>query len=501
MEKLNLLSPSDIKKAGSSWGTEFVAGTQTFVTLAYILAVQPLIMLGAELPQDIVFSATAVLSFLATLCMGVYARFPFAMSTGMGVNIIYAGLVASGRVTWQEGLGMVFWAGVVFLLTSIRIGKFSLREVIVNNLDVGLKRVMGAIVGLFLASLGFTNAGFVSIVDNALQVGRLTDPTIIVAFGGLVVTCFLFFGFTVAGKGKDGSKKMAKWSLPGAVLLGIFLMTIVLAIMGKVQIPGAVFSLPANPFALFPALVGSGEFWGSILKVQNWTYIMIFFLSALFSTIGTSIGCASKAGLMDPKTGEIPGINRLFMVDSTFSCLGAMFGLTDPTTFLESAAGIEAGGRTGWTSVFTSGWMLLALFLSPIFLMIPGVATGVALIVIGLSMMLSLDGKRNIDFSNPREIIPILFMIMVTAFTNDFAVALCVGLTMSLLLDVFAWATYPLVCRINEKRQSKKNNSEDEDEFETMVGYCAETHKKLLPSISSCVIVAIAIVNLILTLR
>ncbi len=478
-----LLSPNDIKRAGSSWFTEFIGGTQTFVTLAYILVVQPAIMVMAGLPEDIIFSATVVFSLLATLAMGVYGRFPFVMSTGMGVNIIYATLVGSGAVTWQEGMGLVFWAGIIFLLTSIRFKHFSIREVIIKNIPVSIKFGMGAFVGLFLASLGFTNAGLSKIVDNTLLPGSLQDPLVIVAFVGLIITCFLFFGFTYLKKGKDGAKpETSAWSLPGAILIGIILITLVLAIMGQVSLPSRVLSFPANPFALFPALVGSADFWGAILRVQNWTYILVFFLSALFSTIGTSIGCAAKAGLMDPETGEVPGIHRLFFVDSFFSCVGAMFGLTDITTFVESAAGVEAGGRTGWTAVFTSGWFFLTLFMSPIFLMIPSAATGVALIVVGLSMLLCL---KEIDFGKPEEVVPILFMMVATAFTGDFTIALCMGLIIHPLWKLGSWIVFRIGCKTGGKSSG--------------FVYSDEVNRELRPTLASGVIALVGLANIILS--
>lgn len=501
MSKQRFLSRGDIKKAGSSWGTEFTAGTQTFMTLAYILIVQPMIMLGAGLPEEIIFSATTVFSLFATLSMGVFGRFPFALSTGMGSNIIYVSLVGSGQVTWQEGMGLVFWAGVIFVITSIPFGKFSLREIITNNIPVSIKFGLGAIVGLFLANLGFSNAGLASIVDNTLTAGSLRNPLVTVAFIGLFVTCFLFFGFTLLEKKNDSDQKISKWSLPGAVLLGILLVTVVLIIMEHVQLPDQPFSIPANPFALFPALVGSRDFWSSVLKVQNWPYIFVFFLSDMFSTIGTSLGCAAKAGFMNPETGEVPGIDRIFIIDAFFTVVGALFGLTTITTFVESAAGVEAGGRTGWTSVFTSSWFFLALFMSPIFLMIPSIATGIALIVVGISMMLCLE---NVNFKNPEEVVPILFMVAATAFTGDFAIALCMGLIIYPLWRFFSWLFYPLICRFNNKAQQTTISAfpaEDalQDEFLPITGYSSTIHRQLLPTVASVGIAVIGLANLILS--
>ncbi len=474
-----LLSPADVKRAGSTWATEFIGGTQTFMTLAYILVVQPAIMALAGLPQDIIFSATIVFSILPTLAMGVYAKFPFVMSTAMGVNIIYANLVSSGTVTWQEGFGLVFWAGVIFLLTSIRFKKFSIREVIINNIPVSIKFGMGALVGLFLASLGFGNAGISRVVDNQVSAGDLRDPAVVIALVGLVVTCFLFFGFTFLKKG-DKKENAASWKLPGAILVGIVLLTAALAAVGKVTWPGQLLSMPADPFALFPQIASSPDFWGAILKVRNWSYILVFFLGALFSTIGTSIGCAAKAGLMDPKTGEVPGIHRLFVVDSFFSCVGAMFGLTDITTFVESAAGVEAGGRTGWTAVFTACWFALTLFMAPIFLMIPGAATGVALIVVGLSMLLCL---AEINFGKPEEVVPILFMMVATAFTGDFTIALCMGLIIHPVWMLLSWLVYLMGC--------KRGGSG--------FVYSEEVSRSLRPTLASAIIALVGAANLFLS--
>lgn len=493
--KGGFLSRKDIGLHKSSWSKEIIGGTQTFFTMAYILIVQPQILSMAGMPTEIVFASTAFFSFLATFCMGVYGRFPFALSTGMGSNIIFATSVAAGVFTWQEGMGIVFYAGVLFLITSFPLGKKggSLRGVITDNIPVGLKFGFAAVIGLFLADLGFGNAGLVQIVDNTKSAASIKDPLVAFIWVVLIVTAFLLFGFHVVKNKKNGNQ-IYKWVAPGAVLIGMLAITLVFAFTGHISVGEnfSFFTVPANPFAFFPKLIGNSDFWLSITRPGNWTYIIIFYLSDLLSTTSTSIGCSARAGFMD-ENGNVEGIERIFVVDSAFTAIAGVFGLTGQDIYVESAAGVEAGARTGWAAVTTSAWFFLSLFFAPVFLLVPTQASGMALILVGISMMFCL---KDIKYDSPEDAVPVLLMIITTAYTGDFAIAMCIGLIASPLWQLFTYIVYPLVCGIKKGKEEPESDVSVEEPL-PVSRFSKEIHKKMLPAIPNVAMGLLCLVNLL----
>ncbi|MDR3174625.1 MAG: NCS2 family permease [Treponema sp.] len=426
------------REKGSTLGTEIRAGTTTFATLVYIIIVQPSIMAACGMPQDAVFTATVIGSGLATLMMGIYGRFPFALATAMGTNAIFAfSIVAPGIATWETAMGMIFVSGIIFMLLSFpilrwlwlfgvrdpKILNFSCREAVTNNIPLGLKLGLGAAIGVFLMRLGSESIGLTGIVNGSLSFGDLRNPVVLIGFICLVLTILMFFVQKQVGG--------RLWKISGAVLIGIALTSAVLFITGLAPLPQAVISLPPNISPIFFKLNILDA-----LQPKYWTYIFIFFLGDFFSTAGTSLACGAKAGFMDKVTGDMPGIERVFQVDSLWTVIGSFLGLTTITTFVESASGVEDGGRTGITSIVTAGWFALALFFSPVFLAIPGAASGVALVLVGLSMMQVL---ADIPYRDIVETIPVLVMVGITACSGDFAAALCVSLVVYGAFVIARW--------------------------------------------------------------
>ena len=341
---------------------------------------------------------TAILSAIFSLFMGLYTNLPFALAPAMGSNAFFAfTLVAGGVVSWQTGLGMVFISGVIFLLLSV----LGLREVIVKLIPKNVKLAIGAAVGFYIVSLGFKNGGIMQ-VDGSISMGDIKTPAVLLTIMGLCLLVFLM------------SRKVK-----GAVFIGIIATTIIGIPMGITQVPETLVSMPPSIEPIFMKL--------DIMGALKWSFfplIFTFFVGDFFSTLGTLIGVSAKADLLDEE-GNLPNIEKPFLVDSIATIVGALFGSTVVTTYIESASGVEEGGRTGLTAVSTAVCFALAIFITPIVGMIPNQATAPALIIIGLMM---LSGLKDIDFSDFTESFPAFATIAFTIFTNSISNGISMGI-------------------------------------------------------------------------
>lgn len=388
----------DLKGNGTNVRTEILAGVTTFATMAYILVVQAGFMADAGMNGTGVMLATALISGLATLAMGLYAKSPFALAPGMGTNAILAyTLVAQGICTWQQGLGIVFISGCVFVLLSI----FKIREKVVEVIPKVLKIGVGASVGAFLIRLSLANAGMISVSGSSFAlVLDFSNPSVLLSWIGLVITLILYF-LRIRVNGKT-------YHIRGSLLISIILITIIGIFMGQVKLPESI--ITNNAFSSLGDVMFKLDILGA-LKPSLFTFMLMFFMSDFFSTLGTALGVAGKAGMLD-ENGNLPTIGRIFLVDSCATVVGAVSGLTTVTTYVESASGVEAGGRTGLTAVVTAICFFLSMLFAPLFLMVPTAATAPALIVIGISMMQTL---KDVDFRNV-EWFPVGFMVIVSIF-------------------------------------------------------------------------------------
>ena len=412
-----------ITERGSTFRREVLAGLTTFMTMAYILVIHPVWMAsGAGMDRGASIVVTALMSGVFSLFMGVYANLPFSLAPAMGSNAFFAfTLVKGGIVSWQVGMGMVFISGTVFVLLSV----FGIRELIVRLVPRSIKFGIGVAVGFFIAYLALKDAGFIAFTNNGIKMGSLYEPKAVLGLIGLCVT----------------SVFMAR-KVPGGILLSIVITAAVGIPMGITKIPTSFLAMPASidPIAFKLDILGA-------LKVAYIPFIFTFFVGDFFSTLGTVLGVSQKAGLLD-KDGNLPGISRPFLVDSIGTVVGALFGSTTITTFIESAAGVEAGGRTGLTAVVTSLCFFLAIFLVPVATCIPSQATAPALIVIGLMMM---SGVKNIDFDDFTEAFPAFMTILVTAYTVSLANGISAGILIFTVTKVLSgrhrevhWGTYIL---------------------------------------------------------
>ena len=409
-----------VKERGSSIGTEILAGVVTFATMAYILIVQANMMVAAGMNGTGVMLMTALMSGLSTLAMGLYAKMPFALAPGMGTNAILAyTLVAQGICTWQQGLGIVFISGTIFVLLSV----FKVREKVVEVIPKVLKIGVGASVGAFLIRLSLANAGMINVSGSSFALNlNFSDPSVLLSWIGLAITLILYF-LRIRIKGKT-------YHIRGSLLISIILITIIGICMGQVSIPSSI--ITTNALSNIGDVAFKLDILGA-LRPALFTFMLMFFMSDFFSTLGTSLGVAGKAGMLD-ENGNLPTIGRIFLVDSCATVAGALGGLTTITTYVESASGVEAGGRTGLTAVTTSICFFLSMLFAPLFLMVPTAATAPALIIIGISMMQTL---KDVDFKNV-EWFPVGLMIIVSIF-GGIANGIALGLVAYCLTH---WARY-----------------------------------------------------------
>ncbi len=383
-----------LTERGTTVKTELMAGVTTFMTMAYILAVNPGILSAAGMDFGKVFAATAITSAIATLVMGLLANLPFALSAGMGVNAFFAYTVVLGMgYPWQWALTAVFCEGIIFLVLTL----FNIREAIVNSIPVNLKKAIGAGIGLFIAYIGLQNAGIVvpdESTASALSKAWFTGSAG-VAVLGLILTSYLL----VRG-------------VKGALLFGIAITTVIGIPFGVTHYAGGSFLPTAPYFAEF----AFGEIFSSGRSVFDFIVVMFTFLFVdLFDTVGTLIGCAGKSGLIR-EDGSIPNCKEALLADAIGTTTGAVLGTSTVTTFVESASGVTEGGRTGLTAVTVSALFALSLFLEPLFGSIPGAATAPALILVGVMMV---SPVTEIDFSDYSESIPafLTMIVMVCAYS------------------------------------------------------------------------------------
>ncbi|MDO5695335.1 MAG: NCS2 family permease [Eubacteriales bacterium] len=404
-----------ITATGSTVRTEVVAGITTFVTMAYIFAVNPSILAESGMDSGAVFTATVVASVVATLIMGLYANLPFGLSAGMGLNAFFSFTVvkAMGH-TWQFALTAVLIEGIIFIFLSV----FKIREMIVNGIPTVLKHAVSAGIGIFIAFIGLKSTGIiVSDPDNLVRMGRMTTGPVFVCVVGIIVIA----GLSIA-------------RIRGAILIGIVVATVVGIPFGVTHLNGLV-SLPPSmaPTALAFRDFGLREIFSMDMLVVVFTFLFI----DLFDTIGTLIGTAAKADMLDER-GRLPNAGRALLADAVGTTVGAMMGTSTVTTFVESSAGIAEGGRTGLSAVVTAAFMALSLFFAPFFLLIPPSATAAALIVVGLFMMGSIAA---IDFTDYAEGLPAFVTIIIMPLSGSIGDGLMCGIIAYVITNILARRT------------------------------------------------------------
>ena len=399
-----------LSEYGTDARTEIFAGITTFMTMGYILAVNPMILNDAGMDKGGVFTATAVAAIIGTLIMAFYANYPFALAPGMGLNAFFAYTVVLGMgKSWQFALTAVFIEGIIFILLSF----LKVREAIFDAIPMNLKKAVSVGIGLFIALIGFTNAGIVVQGEGTIvDLGVLTTAGPLLALIGLIITGVLL--------AKD---------VKGALLIGIILTTII-------GIPMDV-TPKLEGFIQLPPSVRDVAFqfeWGQIFTLEMFVVVFTFLFVDVFDTVGTLIGVSSKAGMLDEE-GKLERASEALMADAVGTVAGACLGTSTVTTFVESASGVADGGRTGLTALSTAGMFFLALFFSPVFGIIPPEATAPALILVGLFMMSPI---KEIDLEDFTEAIPAFLTIVMMPFAYSIAQGIVFGMVSYVILKVLS---------------------------------------------------------------
>jgi AGZA family xanthine/uracil permease-like MFS transporter len=406
-----------LKEHNTTVKTEVLAGITTFMTMAYILAVNPGMLSATGMDAGGVFTATVVSSMIATLIMALYAKYPFALAPGMGLNAFFAFTVVLGPMgkSWQFALTAVLIEGIIFILLSF----VKAREAIFDSIPMNLKHAVSVGIGLFIAIIGLSGAGIVVPGNGTvLALGDLTSGPVAVALFGILVTGVL----------------LAK-NVSGAILIGIIASTLIGIPLGVTMIPEG-FSILSLPPSLAPVafkFVGMEE----ILSMEMLVVVFTFLFVDIFDTVGTLAGVSSKAGFLD-KDGKLPRVGKALMADAVGTVAGACLGTSTVTTYVESAAGVAGGGRTGLTSLATAGMFALALFFAPLFTMIPAAATGPALVIVGLFMMSPI---KKIDFEDFTEAIPAFLTIVMMPFAYSIADGIVFGMVSYVILKALTGRT------------------------------------------------------------
>ena len=407
MEKLFKL-----KEYGSDVKTEVIAGVSTFMTMAYILAVNPLILSACGMDFTKVFAATAIASAVSCFVMGFYANLPFALSASMGINAMFAYTICNSMgYSWQWALTAVLMEGIIFILLTAT----NVREEIVNCIPPTLKKAIGAGVGLFVAYIGLKNGNI--IVSNPDTITAI-NPDWFMGTPLLTILGVIITGILLVRK------------VRGAILIGILIVTLLGIPMGVTHYADGSY-LPTTPYFCefsFAEIFSSGK------TISDFVIITVTLLYVdMFNTVGTLIACAGKSNMIQAD-GSIPRTKEALMADAVGTAAGAVFGTSTITTFVESSTGVAEGGRTGLTAIVVGILFLLALFIEPIFGSIPSAATAAALILVGGMMI---EPMKDIDYSDYTELIPAFLTILMMMCTSSISDGILFGILSYVLLKSF----------------------------------------------------------------
>lgn len=390
--------------------TEIIAGITTFLTMSYILAVNPAMLSTTGMDKGAIFTATALAAAIATLLLACMAKLPFAQAPGMGLNAFFAFTLVQGMgYSWETALAAMFVEGLIFILITL----LNVREIILNSIPVNLRHAISAGIGMFIAFIGLKNAGIIeSNPSTFVALGHFTPISLLAIFGILLSAVLLI-------------KKVK-----GALFYSILLCTIAGIPLGVTEIPEN-FIPVSMPHSIAPTFC-KFDFEGFFTLDMAIIIFTLLFMN-IFDTLGTLVGLATKTGIMD-KNGHIPHVKEAMMSDAIGTTISSMLGSSTVTTYVESASGIAEGGRSGVTSLITGLLFILALFFAPVFLLIPGAATTGAFVLVGVFMM---DSIGKINLSDISEALPAFVTIIMMVLTYSIANGIILGLLCYVLLKLF----------------------------------------------------------------
>ena len=398
-----------ITERGSSFKKEIIGGATTFLTMAYIIFVNPNVLGDAGMDKNALITVTILASVIGTILAGVWAKVPYAMAPGMGLNAFFTyTLVLGAGVEWQTALGVVFISGIIFLALTVT----GIRTKIIHTIPLALRLATGAGIGLFISFIGFKNMGLV-VANPATFVGLGEfTPTLLIGIVGLMITAIL---------------EVTK--VRGGIFYGIIITTIIALVLGEVKAPETLVSAPPSISPLFLKLdVVSALRFGLIGAIFSFMFV------DLFDSVGTIVACSYEAGFVD-KDGKVEHVDRILEADAVATVAGALLGTSTTTTYIESASGIANGAKTGFASVVTAVLFLLALFFAPLIGIVPGYATAPALVIVGVYMFKNIKGINFADFS---ESIPAFLTIILMPLTYSISTGLSFGFISYVILKSVA---------------------------------------------------------------
>lgn len=394
---------------------EVTGGVTIFLTMSYILAVNPAVLSETGMDADALFTTTVLASVVATVMMAVYAKMPFALAPSMGVSAFFVyTIVMEMGYTWQFGLTAVFVEGIIFILLTMT----GLRERIVDAMPYELRKAISPGIGLFIALIGLHNAGIIDgSEDTMVTLGNLHNPSVLLAAAGILFTVILLVR-----------------NVPGALLLGILATAAAGIPLGLTHFE-RLLNVPPGIEPIFMKMQ-----WENIMSIDMAVCVATLLFMDIFDTMGTLIGVGQRVGLANEK-GDMPGMNKAFMADSIGTTAGAMLGTTTVSTFIESAAGVNAGGRSGLTAMVTALCFLLALFFAPLFVAIPKAATAPAMFIVGMMMM---GDVVKLDFRNYSVAVPCFVCIVFMPFAYSISDGILLGVITWVAVSIFSGRTKEL---------------------------------------------------------
>lgn len=394
---------------------EVTGGVTTFLTMSYILAVNPAVLSETGMDANALFTTTVLASVLATVMMAVYAKMPFALAPSMGVSAFFVyTIVMEMGYTWQFGLTAVFVEGIIFILLTMT----GLRERIVDAMPYELRKAISPGIGLFIALIGLHNAGIIDGSEETMvTLGNLHNPSVLLAAAGILFTVILLVR-----------------NVPGALLIGILATAAAGIPLGLTHFE-RLLNVPPGIEPIFMKMQ-----WENIMSIDMAVCVATLLFMDIFDTMGTLIGVGQRVGLVNEK-GDMPGMNKAFMADSIGTTAGAMLGTTTVSTFIESAAGVNAGGRSGLTAMVTALCFLLALFFAPLFVAIPKAATAPAMFIVGMMMM---GDVVKLDFRNYSVAVPCFVCIVFMPFAYSISDGILLGVITWVAVSIFSGRTKEL---------------------------------------------------------
>ena len=400
-----------LSKNNTNVKTEFIAGLTTFMTMAYILIVNPSILSAAGMDSGAVFTATALAAVISTLIMGIYAKLPFAQAPGMGLNAFFAYTIVLGMgYSYQFALTAVLLEGLIFIFLTL----FNVREAIVDSIPTNIKKAISVGIGLFIALVGLQGAGVIVHPEDGgtiLELGNITSGSGLLAIIGILITGILYVR-----------------NVKGALFIGMLITAIIGIPLGVTTIPTSIVSMPPSLSPVFCKFE-----WHNIFSLDMVIVLFTLLFMDMFDTIGTLVGVATKAKMLD-ENGKVPNIKKALFSDAVGTTLGACLGTSTVSTFVESASGVAEGGRTGLTAVSTAIMFILSLFFAPLFGAITSAVTCSALVLVGLFMI---EPIKEIELSDFTEAIPAFLTIIMMPLSYSISDGIVFGVVSYIVLKIF----------------------------------------------------------------